>query len=328
MKLKRTLRTSILCLVAAVLLVVAACEKTGTLSATANGNREGFGAEKVIDGDRATGFVSDKVASATLYVIEINIDLGKKQTVQKVTLDDTFSDGFTNETAAYQKNRLSLKVGDAGFHTNAPIVNNNPVNKVFDGGVGGNKFWQTDIVPTDDAPVYFNANFRNKTKISKVEMDNSYSMTAPVHFAVYAATTELSAAAAQDKSNYTKLFEVTDNDKEVYAYALSEQIEAWHIFYEVYDQSGEAVILDELTLYEDADGEAGEHYPVHFALMYSLDGEEFEEFYTTRSNSKALIEIELEQALEARYIKYIVFKELDDNYASMGEIIVCPVKTL
>ena len=54
--------------------------------------------------------------------------------------------------------------------------------------------------------------------------------------------------------------------------------------------------------------------------MGSNNGKEFEEICVEPANYQSVWEKTLDEAVSYRYIRYIVFEELNNNYPSIGEI--------
>lgn len=290
-------------------------EKEGPLTLTAQ-SRSGHDASFAMDGDVTTGWVGKRKASETTLQT-LDIDLGKRTTFSRITIDDTFADGYTNKRPEYIQQSMRYRRGDA-----TTIANNTSVPNVVNASVG--QSWESTEIPTAEAPQKLYFTLTASCNVKKLVFDNDMNATALAHFAVYYSSAAVSGDGL-DPQNYTLLQEVTDNTDNVYELVLPEAVTVTSMLLVVYSQtsSSGAVVasLDEMYFYAaTAEDYTEPHQPVRFHLMGSNDGETFQVFAEENGNFNEIWEKQLDAPVTYRYIRYLVFEENGNNYPSIGEI--------
>ncbi len=288
----------------------------GPLVVTAT-SREGHDAALAMDGDVSTGWIGARKANDTTPQI-LNIDLGRRVSFSKVTIDDSFADGYTNRKPEYVAAKPAFRRGDA---TSISVGTSIP--NLFTGTADG-RGWKSEEIPSDTAPqkVYFTLS--SALQVQKLTFDNDMNGTVPAKFAVYY-TPEQVDGDGLDENNYELLAEVKDNADAVCDIELQSVVSVRSMLIVIYSQTGEngatEAEMDEIFFYVATPDDYSEpHYPVRFHLMGSVDGETYEIFAEENGNYSEIWEKEFSSALEYRYIKYLLFEENGNNYPSIAEI--------
>ena len=128
-----------------------------------------------------------------------------------------------------------------------------------------------------------------------------------------------------DVTTYTLLEQKTDNEENIIEIELEEEIIVRDLFLKIYSQQNEGVdvvaSMDEILFFgETPDDYYEEHQPEKFTLMGSNDGKEFSVIVEVAGNYDVVWTKTLETSVTYRYIRYVVFKEYNNNYPSIGEM--------
>ena len=318
-----------LCLFLAVLTAFAlsACgkEEKGELTLSATHTKNGYSVTAAMDGDVNLGWICGKKATEASFQT-FDIDFGEKRTFTKITLDDSFTDGYTNRKPDYIRTQASYQTGNvSSIGTGSALAN------VLSGGADGLS-WKSEAVPSDAAPQWLWISLSEEINVKKIELNNEMNNSVPVSYELYYSATAHSSRKQQDGSyayldteTYTLLGQSNENEENIVEHEVDEAITIRDILLKIYSQKneGEAVVasLDEVLFYGETPADYyEEHQPVQFTLMGSNDGKVFDIITEVAGNYETVWTYTAPEALTYRYIRYIVFSEYNNNYPSIGEL--------
>lgn len=294
----------------------------GEPTVTAVNTREGFSASAVLDGDLSVGWVGSRRASDSDFQI-VEIDLGEIKTFSSVTLNDSFADGYTNKRPDYLACPVSYNSGDA-----SEVAGGSELANVLSGGADGLS-WKSENAPSPDSPQWIWISLASPVEVLKIEINNEMNNSVPESFELYYSEIPHNRREGTytDVSTYTLLKKETENGENVAEIFSPEKITVSDVLLKIYSQTneGEAVpaSVDELLFYGETPGDyTEEHYPEVFTFLGSLNGTSYEVFAEETANYGSVWTRTLDKAVSYRYIKYIVFREHNNNYPSIGEIIL------
>ena len=277
-------------------------------------------AEKIIDGDLTTGWVSAGGISET-FIPMVTLDFEKKVKVQSITIDDSFAAGRTKEVESYQTFSPTPKAG-AFKYTSIPSEGKTAVG-IFNADPASG--WRTNVAPTIEAPQAFYGEFRQSVQTEQLVLDNEEYGVAPTVFKLLVSETVVPDA---DKLNpnyegWTTVFDMNDNKQTCLKNTFATAMNIKSVLYVVYQQDSKnlGACLGGLYFQQKAETVDTAHYPVAFDLLYSEDGETYEIIEVRRNNS-SVYTYTFEKAVELKSIRYIPKEEYDGNKPSLGEIII------
>ena len=277
-------------------------------------------AEKVIDGDLTTGWVSSGPISET-FIPMLTVEFEKQVKVRSITLDDSFTAGRTKEVKNYQTVVPSSKAS-AFKYTNIPSEGKTAVGVFNEDPTSG---WMTDVSPTLETPQAFYGEFRQGLQTEQLVLDNEEYGVAPVAFKLLVSE---EVVPNEDKLNpgyegWTTMWDMTDNDDTYMEKTLEASMNIKSVLYVVYQQDSKnlGACLGGLYLQQKAETVDTAHYPVAFDLLYSEDGETYEIIEVRRNDSPVYTYV-FEKEMKVKSIRYIPKEEYGGNKPSLGEIIV------
>lgn len=293
-------------------------EREGEMKVSAMSFKAGYTPEKAIDGDISTGWICKKKASETNMQI-FNVDLGKQTEFGKIIIDDSFSAGYTNKRPAYLNKTVNYLTGNTSSIKAGASVSN-AVSGAADG-----LSWETENVPTEEAPEWLWISLEESVAVKKIELNNDINNSVPVSFELYVSGTEHNDKNCTDVSGYTLVKREEANEDKIINVEFEETIEVKDTLLIVRKQQNEgqdvAASLDEIIFSgEVPEDYAEDHYPVKFSILGSVKGDEYEEICFEKSNYLSVWEKELDKPVKYRYIRYVVFEEYNNNAPSIGEI--------
>lgn len=293
-------------------------EKEGEMKASAMSFKAGYTPEKAIDGDISTGWICKKKASETNMQV-FNVDLGKQTEFCKIIIDDSFSAGYTNKRPAYLKKTVTYLNGNT-----SSIKAGTSVSNVVSGAADGLS-WETENVPTEEAPEWLWISLEECVTVVKIEINNEINNSVPVSFELYVSETEHTYKNCTDVSDYTLVKKEEANEDKIISVEFEEAVGVKDALLIVRKQQNEgqdvAASLDEMIFCgEVPEDYTEEHYPVKFSILGSVKGNEYEEICFEKSNYLSVWEKELDKSVKYRYIRYVVFEEYNNNAPSIGEI--------
>ena len=313
----------IVCVSVALLCVLsmAACGSepaTGDLTLTAPA-RDGHEAALAMDGDVLKGWVGKNRASED-FPRTFDIDFGKRTTFSRITLDDSFTDGYTNKKPAYVRQNITLA---RNAYDATSIAGGTSVPNLFRGEADGQN-WASAEIPTEEAPQFVYFTMSGACSVQRLVLDNAMNSSVMTHFAIYTSENAVQSDRLLPES-YTLLQEVEDNTQKTFELNLEAPVTVKSMLLAVYGQKQQdedaVAMLDEIFFYAVTPEDYTEpHYPVRFFLMGSNDGETYETFVEEYGNAEAVWVKELEKSVTYRYVRYLLFEENGNNYPSIGEI--------
>ncbi|MBR2968514.1 MAG: hypothetical protein IKC36_01585 [Clostridia bacterium] len=319
-----------LCLLLAVLTVfsLSACgnkEKKGELTLSAAHTKNGYSASAVLDGNVNVGWIGGKKATEANFQT-FDIDFGEEKTFTKITLDDTFADGYTNRRPDYIRTQVSYQTGNV-----STVGEGSALANVLSGGADGLS-WKSEAVPSADAPQWLWISLSADATVKKIELNNEMNNSVPVNYELYYSSTAHSSRKQQDgsyayldTSTYTLLATDNDNEENIVEHEVDEAITVRDVLIKVYSQQNEGAdvvaSLDEIMFYGETPADYHEeHQPVQFTFMGSNDGKVYEIITEVNGNYDSVWTFTATAELSYRYIRYIVFSEYNNNYPSIGEL--------
>lgn len=318
-----------LCLLLALITVFcfAACgeEPKGELTLTATQTREGFLASSAMDGSTETGWVGGKKATEVNFQ-RFDIDFGEQRTFTKITLDDSFTQGYTNRKPDYVRAQATYQSGNV-----STVAAGSTLASVLSGAADGLS-WRSEAVPSANAPQWLWISLSESVQVKMLELNNEMNNSVPVSYELYYSETAHSSRKQQDGSyayldtaTYTLIEKTDSNEDNVVEHELEEAITVRDILLKIFVQEneGEAVVasLDEILLYgETPDDYYEEHQPERFTFMGSADGKTYEIITEVMGNYNSVWTYTSSKKLTYRYIRYIVFSEYNNNFPSIGEL--------
>ncbi|MCI8412802.1 MAG: discoidin domain-containing protein [Clostridia bacterium] len=325
---KRILATVLCCMLA---LTLGACGNSennnpglpdGDPSVTAMYSRKGYSPAAVIDGDTDIGWIGGRKASETNFQV-LTVDFGKTTAFSSITLDDTFSDGYTNTPPEYLAQSVSYGDGDAsGVGKDATVSN------VLQGVADGRRWCSADI-PTEDAPQWIWITLGEPTKASRIELDNEVDTAVFENYEVYYSEQKHSSRDPEQKykdpADYTLLHKETAGESNVAVIETEEEITVSDLLIRIYSQTkdGEPVVasLDEIFLFGNVpEGYSESHQPVRFTFSVSNDGKTFDVICEESANYSDVWRRTFDTPVSCRFVRYVVFEEMNNNYPSIGEL--------
>ena len=292
----------------------------GPITVTAN-SRDGYAASNAADGDLTTGWIGSRKANETVPQL-VDIDLGSQRTIRKITIDDTFAAGFTNEKPEYLAQSVIYGRGDA-----SSIEGGSSVPFILNGAADG-QGWKSEDVPTRDDPQWLYFSLRQSCETTKIVLDNEMNNSVIQSCSIYYSAEPIDENKdLSDPSNYTLLTDITDNTENVKEIVLEESITVSNmlILFRSQVNEGEQVVasLDEIFFYAPVgDNYSEPHQPVRFHIMGSNDGNTYETFIEENGNYSEVYIKELDTPVSYRYLRYLLFEEYNNNYPSIGEFTV------
>ena len=277
-------------------------------------------AERAIDGDLTTGWVSSGAVSET-FIPMLTVEFEKKVKVSSITIDDSFSAGRTKEVENYQTVSPSSKAS-AFKYTSIPSEGKTAVGIFNENESSG---WMTDVAPTTEAPQAFYGEFRQGLQTEQLVLDNEEYGVAPVAFKLLVSESVVpdSDKLNPDYEGWTVMLDMTDNDDIYIKKTLESSMNIKSVLYVVYQQDSKKLgaCLGGLYLQQKAEVLDTAHYPVAFDILYSEDGETYEIIEVRRNDSPVYTYV-FEEEAEIKSIRYIPKEEYDGNKPSLGEIII------
>lgn len=314
-----------LLLVAVVACFFCACgggeQPKGEPTFTANHTKDGYSASAVMDGNTEIGWVGGKKATESNFQV-FNIDFGEQRTFSKITLDDSFADGYTNRPPEYIKKTVVYGEGNASsVGSGSTLVN------VLSGGADGLS-WTSEEIPSKENAQWIWISLSEQAEIKKIVLNNEMNNSVPVSYELYYSENAHNRRKPEkytDVSTYTLMQKKTDNEENVVEIESEEAIVVRDVFLKIYSQQNEGTeviaSLDEILFYGETPADYHEeHQPEKFTLMGSTDGKMFEVIVEVAGNYDAVWTYRSEKKLSYRYIRYIVFAEYNNNYPSIGEM--------
>ena len=315
-------------LTVACLVGVTACKKDkgavstppkGELTFTAANTKSGFEPSAVMDGDVNVGWVGSKRATESNFQI-FDIDFGDTKSFSTITLDDSFSAGYTNRRPDYVAKTVAY--GDG----NALSVGDGTVAGVLSGAADGLS-WMSDAIPTEETPQWIWISFSEPVSVKKLELNNEMNNSVSVSYELYYSSEAHNSNEEHytDITTYTLLDSSTDNEENIIEIELEEAITIRDLFFVVYSQQNEGVdvvaSLDEFLVYGETPEDYYEsHQPVKFSFLGSNDGKTYDVIVEEGGNYSDVWSYTLASSVSYRYIRYIVFAENNNNYPSIGEL--------
>lgn len=292
----------------------------GELTVTAKNTKSGFAPSTVLDGNATVGWVGSKKASESNFQI-VDVDFGEQRTFTTITLDDSFTSGYTNKKPDYVSETATYQNG------NASSVGDGTLASVLSGSADGQS-WKSDAIPTEDAPQWIWLSFANSVQVKKLELDNAMNNSIAVSYELYYSTEAHNRRNEEeytDVSTYTLLSKQTDNTENIIEIELEEAITVRDLFLKVYKQQNEGVdvvaSLDEILVYGETPANYYEaHQPIKFSFLGSNDGKTYDVIVEESGNYSEIWTHTLTSAVSYRYIRYIVFAENNNNFPSIGEL--------
>jgi hypothetical protein len=278
-----------------------------------------------MDGDLSVGWVCGKKATPTNFQT-LDVDFGEQKTFTKITLDDSFTQGYTNRKPDYIRTQVSYQTGNVStLGTGSALAN------VLSGGADGLS-WMSEAVPTVDAPQWLWISLSDAVDVKKIDLNNEMNNSVPVSYELYYSETAHSSRKQQDGSyayldvsTYNLLAKNNENEENIIEHELDEAVTIRDILVKIYSQQNEGVdvvaSLDEIMLYgETPDDYYEEHPPVQFSFMGSNDGKVYDMITEVTGNYDSVWTFTSQVELSYRYIRYILFTEYNNNYPSIGEL--------
>ena len=293
----------------------------GELTLSAVNTKSGFNPSSAMDGSLTSGWVGSKKATESNFQV-FDIDFGDVKSFSTITLDDSFTDGYTNRRPDYMAKIATYQNGDVSSLAQGTT----PAGLLV--GEADGQSWKSENIPTQENPEWVWLSLSSAVEVTKLELNNEMNNSVPVSFELYYSAEPHNRRNPEeytDLSTYTLISKITDNTENIIEIELEEKITVRDLFLKVYSQQneGEAVIasLDEILLFGDTpDDYYEEHQPVKFTFMGSNDGTTFDVIVEEFGNYNVVWAHTLETAVSYRYIRYIVFSEYNNNYPSIGEL--------
>lgn len=277
-------------------------------------------ADKAIDGDLSTGWVSAGIAS------EINspyfqLEFDEMVSVSSITINDDFLNGRTTEVQNFETVIPSVK--SAAFkYTSIPNENRTAIGVFSENSENG---WECEAVPSEDAPQAFYGEFRSPIQVDRLVVDNYENSIVPISFSVY-----VSKEAVSDEyklnaeyEGWQKVASFEENDQIKVYQEFSQTLNVRSVLYVVKKQSSESLgaCLRGLYFQQKLDKPDQAHYPVDFNILYSKDGLVYE-IIEIKGNDKPVYTYVFEKSVELKFLRYLPITEYGGNKPSIGEIIV------
>ena len=317
----------ILCIMIAVLLMIClfACgedeQQKGELTLSAN-SKTGHEALYAMDGDNQTGWISSKKASDINFQV-LEIDFGERKTFNKIVIDDSFSQGYTNSPPEYLKKSVTYSRGNiSSFETGSSPAN------VLSGAADGSS-WISHNIPSENSPEWIWLSLEETVSATKIVLDNSMNNSSFESFKFYYSIAGTDSREVEIISNPESfdglLYQSVDNSSSTLEILLSEEITIKELLLVISSQINEGenvkAALDEIFFYGNTPVDYSEpHQPVRFTIMASDDGITYQTIKAVTGNYQTIWVGNLEKSVTYRYIKYLIFEENNNNYPSIGEI--------
>lgn len=292
----------------------------GELTLSAVNTKDGYLAQSAMDGDISTGWIGSKKASESNFQV-FDVDFGEKKTFSKITLNDEFTDGYTNRPPEFTLSTVTYGEG------NTSSIGDGTVAGALSGAAEGQS-WKTEVIPTEDNAQWLWLSLYESTVVKKLEINNEMNNSVPVSYEIYYSETAHNHRKEEeytDVSTYTLLDKKTDNEENIIEIELENTITVRDVFIKIYSQENEGVAvvasIDEVFFYgETPEGYYENHQPERFTFMGSNDGKTYDIIKEVSGNYETIWTCTLEKSVSYRYIRYIVFTEYNNNYPSIGEL--------
>lgn len=283
--------------------------------------KAGFDPQAIVDGDLTTGWVGGKKASESSFQY-LTVDFGKEKTFSSLTLDDTFTGGYTNKKPDYVSESVSYNAGDA-----SSLAAGSGLSNVLNGSADGQS-WKSEAIPTASAPEWIWLSLASPVAVTKLELNNEMNNSVSTSFELYASKSAHNRREKTytDTTTYDLLKKEESNTNNVYSFTLEQSTTISDLLLKIYHQENEgaAVVasLDEILFYGPTPADYHEdHEPIKFAFMGSNDGKSFDMMKEVGGNYESRWSFTNPTAWNYRYVRYVVFEEANNNYPSLGELI-------